>query len=110
MESAVKEVLADSKEVEAVVRKMADAMVLKNESAAEISTLSIPAWIDWIMDKAKFLFETFFFPKHNAKKLENAIIDKVGDRLLSQTLTNVIITSFDIRLLQPTVFSTLKVH
>ncbi|XVF57450.1 hypothetical protein PTKIN_Ptkin06aG0206500 [Pterospermum kingtungense] len=49
-----------------------------------------------------------FLPHYNAEGLEKAIKEKVGERKLSETLTNVVIPSYDIKLLQPTVFSTLK--
>ncbi|XVF57160.1 hypothetical protein PTKIN_Ptkin06aG0181900 [Pterospermum kingtungense] len=109
VESVKELLLADSKEDEPIVRKLADAMEQNNkESEVEISTASSRGWTDWIMEKAKSLIETLFLPKYNADKLAKAIKDKVGEKTLSQTVTNVIIPSFDIRLLQPIVFSTLK--
>ncbi|XP_021283584.1 patatin-like protein 2 [Herrania umbratica] len=52
--------------------------------------------------------QAIFRPKYDGVHLKETIEDMLGDRKLCQTLTNVIIPSFDIRLLQPTVFSTLK--
>ncbi|XVE89963.1 hypothetical protein DITRI_Ditri20bG0038600 [Diplodiscus trichospermus] len=47
-------------------------------------------------------------PKYDGLYLHKMIKEMLGNRRLSQTLTNVIIPSFDIKLLQPIVFSTLK--
>ncbi|XVF57448.1 hypothetical protein PTKIN_Ptkin06aG0206300 [Pterospermum kingtungense] len=63
---------------------------------------------EYIKRAANALIEKQFLPKYNAENLKKAIEDKVGERKLSDTLTNVIIPSYDIKLLQPTVFSTLK--
>ncbi|XWS64744.1 hypothetical protein CRYUN_Cryun05aG0029800 [Craigia yunnanensis] len=47
-------------------------------------------------------------PKYDGFYLHKIIKEMLGDRRLSETLTNVIIPSFDIKLLQPIVFTTLK--
>ncbi|EOY10975.1 Phospholipase A 2A, IIA,PLA2A isoform 2 [Theobroma cacao] len=60
--------------------------------------------IDLVVRLWKFVFD----PKFNGEKLKEVVEEKVGDRRLSETLTNVIIPSFDIKLLQTVVFSTLK--
>ncbi|XVF57449.1 hypothetical protein PTKIN_Ptkin06aG0206400 [Pterospermum kingtungense] len=57
---------------------------------------------------ANAIIKKIVLPKYNAENLKKAIEDKVGERKLSETLANVIIPSYDIKLLQPTVFSTLK--
>ncbi|EXB93191.1 Patatin group A-3 [Morus notabilis] len=49
-----------------------------------------------------------FYPKYDGDYLHKKIKDMTGDKRLHETLTNVIIPSFDIKLLQPVIFSTLK--
>nr|XP_027085796.1 patatin-like protein 2 [Coffea arabica] len=44
-------------------------------------------------------------PKYDGKYLHNLLQQKVGKTKLHQTLTNVVIPTFDIKLLQPTIFS-----
>ncbi|KAL3523344.1 hypothetical protein ACH5RR_016178 [Cinchona calisaya] len=44
-------------------------------------------------------------PKYDGKYLHNMLQEKVGKTKLHQTLTNVVIPTFDIKLLQPTIFS-----
>ncbi|KAG7020559.1 Patatin-like protein 2, partial [Cucurbita argyrosperma subsp. argyrosperma] len=44
-------------------------------------------------------------PKYNGKYLHKLLKEKLGDTKLQQTLTNVVIPTFDIKLLQPTIFS-----
>ncbi|KAE8664693.1 Phospholipase A 2A, IIA,PLA2A [Hibiscus syriacus] len=46
--------------------------------------------------------------KYDGLYLHNKINEMLGEKSLSETLTNVVIPSFDIKLLQPIVFSTLK--
>lgn len=48
-------------------------------------------------------------PKYDGKYLHQIVRDKLGDALLHDTLTNVVIPTFDIKNLQPTVFSTYEV-
>ncbi|KAF2324411.1 hypothetical protein GH714_013747 [Hevea brasiliensis] len=45
-------------------------------------------------------------PKYDGKYLHQIVKEKLGDIRLDQTLTNVVIPTFDIKRLQPTVFST----
>lgn len=45
-------------------------------------------------------------PKYNGKYLRELTNDLLGNLTLKQTLTNVIIPAFDIKLLQPVIFST----
>ncbi|KAE8655143.1 Patatin-like protein 2 [Hibiscus syriacus] len=47
-------------------------------------------------------------PKYNGKYLRKTICKVLGDRRLHQTLTSVVIPTFDIKLLQPTVFTTFE--
>ncbi|KAJ9186703.1 hypothetical protein P3X46_002248 [Hevea brasiliensis] len=48
-------------------------------------------------------------PKYDGKYLHQIVKEKLGDIRLDQTLTNVVIPTFDIKRLQPTVFSTYEV-
>ncbi|KAK4269912.1 hypothetical protein QN277_023008 [Acacia crassicarpa] len=48
-------------------------------------------------------------PKFNGTYLRKIAAEKLDETLVSQTTTNVVISSFDIKLLQPAIFSTLKV-
>ncbi|KAJ9186704.1 hypothetical protein P3X46_002249 [Hevea brasiliensis] len=48
-------------------------------------------------------------PKYDGKYLHQIVKEKLGDIRLDQTLTNVVIPTFDIKHLQPTVFSTYEV-
>ncbi|KAG5542180.1 hypothetical protein RHGRI_021894 [Rhododendron griersonianum] len=45
-------------------------------------------------------------PKYNGKYLHRIIREKLGETRLGQTLTNVVIPTFDVKHLQPTIFST----
>lgn len=49
-----------------------------------------------------------FYPKYDGDYLHKTIKDMVGEKRLHETLTNVIIPTFDVKLLQPVIFSTLK--
>ncbi|KAI4316724.1 hypothetical protein L6164_024676 [Bauhinia variegata] len=48
-------------------------------------------------------------PKYNGKYLHKLIKEKLGGTKLHQTLTNVVIPTFDIKHLQPTIFSSFQV-
>ncbi|RVW50391.1 Patatin-like protein 2 [Vitis vinifera] len=48
-------------------------------------------------------------PKYDGKYLHNLVKEKLGETRLHQTLTNVVIPTFDIKRLQPTIFSTYQV-
>nr|XP_010320346.1 patatin-like protein 2 [Solanum lycopersicum] len=47
-------------------------------------------------------------PKYNGKYLHQVIKEKLGETHLHETLTNVVIPTFDIKNLQPTIFSTFE--
>ncbi|MCD7469299.1 Patatin-like protein 2 [Datura stramonium] len=47
-------------------------------------------------------------PKYNGKYLHRIIKEKLGETRLLETLTNIVIPTFDIKNLQPTVFSTFE--
>ncbi|XP_021829243.1 patatin-like protein 2 [Prunus avium] len=49
-------------------------------------------------------------PKYDGKYLHGLIRQKLGDKKMHQTLTNVVIPTFDIKNLQPTVFSSFRVR
>ncbi|GAV84791.1 Patatin domain-containing protein [Cephalotus follicularis] len=48
-------------------------------------------------------------PKYDGKYLHTLLKEKLGDTLLHQTLTNVVIPTFDIKRLQPIIFSSYQV-
>ncbi|GKV51870.1 hypothetical protein SLEP1_g58493, partial [Rubroshorea leprosula] len=48
-------------------------------------------------------------PKYDGKYLHEVIREKLGEKTLTQTLTNVVIPTFDIKNLQPTIFSSFQV-
>ncbi|KAK1407537.1 hypothetical protein QVD17_39154 [Tagetes erecta] len=52
--------------------------------------------------------KTVFGPKYNGKYLRKIIRQKLGNIRLNETLTNVVIPTFDIQRLQPTIFSTFE--
>lgn len=65
-------------------------------------------------DKSPFasaanLIRSLAGPKYDGKYLHQIVKEKLGDIKLDQTLTNVVIPTFDIKRLQPTVFSTYEV-
>ncbi|TKY57791.1 Patatin protein 2 [Spatholobus suberectus] len=51
---------------------------------------------------------TLFGPQYNGKYLHRLTREKLGDTKLHQTLTNVVIPAFDIKRLQPTIFSSFQ--
>ncbi|KAJ4967084.1 hypothetical protein NE237_018933 [Protea cynaroides] len=51
------------------------------------------------------LFKTMGGPKYDGKYLHRIVREKLGERRLNQTLTSVVIPTFDIMQLQPTIFS-----
>ncbi|XP_061962535.1 patatin-like protein 2 [Populus nigra] len=44
-------------------------------------------------------------PKYDGKFLHSIVKEKLGDKRLHQTMTNIVIPTFDIKRLQPTIFS-----
>ncbi|KAI4321533.1 hypothetical protein MLD38_034901 [Melastoma candidum] len=53
--------------------------------------------------------KTLSGPKYNGKYLHKLVREKLGNRKLHQTITNVVIPTFDIKTLQPTLFSSYQV-
>ncbi|XP_059635336.1 patatin-like protein 2 [Cornus florida] len=49
-------------------------------------------------------------PKYDGKYLHSIVKEKLGNTKLHQTLTNIAIPTFDIKTLQPTIFSSYEVH
>ncbi|XP_040998536.1 patatin-like protein 2 [Juglans microcarpa x Juglans regia] len=51
------------------------------------------------------IFKALSGPKYDGKYLHNLVREKLGSTRMHQTLTNVVIPTFDLKRLQPTVFS-----
>lgn len=49
-------------------------------------------------------------PRYSGKYLHGKIIDMLGDTRMCDTLTDVVIPTFDVKLLQPIIFSTYDVR
>lgn len=56
------------------------------------------------------MFKTISGPKYDGKYLRSLLKEKLGSTRLHQTLTKVVIPTFDIKQLQPTVFSSYEVN
>jgi hypothetical protein len=56
------------------------------------------------------LFKNMSGPKYDGKYLRSIVRELLGDTKISQTLRNVVIPTFDIKLLQPTIFSKYEVR
>ncbi|KAI6698226.1 hypothetical protein NL676_018345, partial [Syzygium grande] len=52
------------------------------------------------------MMKTLTGPKYDGNYLHSLVREKLGDTRLHQTLTHVVIPTFDIKRLQPTIFST----
>ncbi|KAF9622682.1 hypothetical protein IFM89_032603 [Coptis chinensis] len=59
-----------------------------------------------ILGPVKSLFGAIAGPKYNGKFLRTKVREVLGETKLHQTLTNILIPAFDIKLLQPTMFTT----
>ncbi|KAJ4837888.1 Patatin-like protein 2 [Turnera subulata] len=55
------------------------------------------------------LVKSLIGPKYDGKYLHDVVKEKLGDTRLHQTLTNVVIPTFDIKRLQPIIFSSYQV-
>ncbi|GAB2267374.1 hypothetical protein Dimus_002359 [Dionaea muscipula] len=55
------------------------------------------------------LFKTVEGPKYDGKYLHNLLAEKLGDTRLNQTLTNVVIPTFDVSRMRPVIFSSYQV-
>ncbi|KAL5230703.1 hypothetical protein ABZP36_029479 [Zizania latifolia] len=52
------------------------------------------------------LFKNMTGPKYDGKHLHSVVRELLGDKRIDQTITNIVVPTFDIKLLQPTIFST----
>ncbi|XP_058786222.1 patatin-like protein 2 isoform X3 [Vicia villosa] len=52
------------------------------------------------------LFRSLAGPKYDGKYLHNVVMEKLGEIRVHQTLTNIVIPAFDIKTMQPIIFST----
>ncbi|XP_059454408.1 patatin-like protein 2 [Corylus avellana] len=55
------------------------------------------------------IIKAVYGPKYDGKYLHRLVKERLGSTRLSQTLTNVVIPTFDIKRLQPTIFSSFEV-
>ncbi|XP_006659498.2 patatin-like protein 2 [Oryza brachyantha] len=60
---------------------------------------------NWVLSKIAGTLRMVSGPKYDGKYLHSILREKLGDTRLSDTLTNVVIPTFDIANLQPTIFS-----
>ncbi|KAL6207818.1 hypothetical protein ACLB2K_018771 [Fragaria x ananassa] len=63
----------------------------------------------WLFPHLMSIIKSLVGPKYDGKYLHSLIKEKLGNKKLHQTLTNVVIPTFDIKNLQPTVFSSFEV-
>ncbi|XP_022155457.1 patatin-like protein 2 [Momordica charantia] len=63
---------------------------------------------NYLLSSVVNLFGQVMGPKYNGKYLRSLINDLLGDITLKQTLTEVVIPAFDIKLLQPVIFNTIE--
>ncbi|KAI0495270.1 hypothetical protein KFK09_025420 [Dendrobium nobile] len=61
-----------------------------------------------LFGSARSIFSAISGPKYDGKYLHSLVKEILGDTKLHQTLTNVVIPTFDIKLLQPTIFSSFE--
>uniref|UniRef100_A0A0D9X8W8 Patatin n=1 Tax=Leersia perrieri TaxID=77586 RepID=A0A0D9X8W8_9ORYZ len=52
------------------------------------------------------LFKSMAGPKYDGKHLHSVVQELLGDTRIDKTITNIVVPTFDIKLLQPTIFST----
>ncbi|CAJ2641031.1 unnamed protein product [Trifolium pratense] len=55
------------------------------------------------------LFKSLTGPKYDGKYLHNVVREKLGEVRVHETLTNIVIPTFDIKTLQPIIFSSYKI-
>ncbi|XP_078156931.1 patatin-like protein 2 isoform X2 [Carex rostrata] len=63
-----------------------------------------------MVGKAMKLLRAMWGPRYDGKYLHNIIRKNLGKTRLHQTVTNIVIPTFDIKRLQPTIFSTYEVR
>jgi hypothetical protein len=64
---------------------------------------------NWILSKVAGALRMVIGPKYNGKYLHALLRRYLGDLRLDRTLTNIVIPTFDIAYLQPTIFSSFEV-
>lgn len=64
----------------------------------------------YLYSRATGMYRAMTGPKYDGKYLHNIIKEKLGNTRLHQTLTNIVIPTFDIKRLQPTIFSSYEVN
>ncbi|CAK9150233.1 unnamed protein product [Ilex paraguariensis] len=64
---------------------------------------------NFLFGQVRKVIKAIIGPKYNGKYLHNLVKEKLGNTRLHQTLTNVVIPTFDIKRLQPTIFSSYEV-
>jgi hypothetical protein len=55
------------------------------------------------------LFKSMTGPKYDGRHLHSVVQQLLGDKRVDSTITNIVVPTFDIKLLQPTIFSTYNV-
>ncbi|KAK2391885.1 patatin protein [Trifolium repens] len=55
------------------------------------------------------LYRSLAGPKYDGKYLHNVVREKLGEIRVHETLTNIVIPTFDIKTMQPTIFSSYKI-
>jgi patatin-like phospholipase/acyl hydrolase len=55
------------------------------------------------------LFRSLAGPKYDGKYLHSVVREKLGEIRVHETLTNIVIPTFDIKTMQPTIFSSYKI-
>ncbi|XP_077213156.1 patatin-like protein 2 isoform X2 [Tasmannia lanceolata] len=75
----------------------------------EHSPKIFPQWGGFLAPLIK-IFKAITGPRYNGKYLHSLVKEKLGNTRLSQALTHVAIPTFDIKRLQPTIFSTYEAH
>ncbi|KAK6155177.1 hypothetical protein DH2020_009425 [Rehmannia glutinosa] len=68
-----------------------------------------PQQSDNVLSHGARMIKSLSGPTYDGKYLHSILKEKLGDTKLQQTLTNVVIPTFDIKKLQPTIFSTYEV-
>lgn len=68
-----------------------------------------PAYVN-VMEVLNLIRKVFFTPTYDGKYLRDTVKEKLKNKRLQDTLTNVIIPAYDIKLSYPVIFSTSKVH
>lgn len=64
---------------------------------------------NWILSKIGGTLRMVSGPKYDGKYLHSLLRQYLGETRLDRTLTNVVIPTFDIAYLQPTIFSSFEV-